>query len=189
MIAYFLPEAPHEMLLILDEAAHEVVLSMFPKYDQISRAIHVRISNLPLMEEIRSLRQLHLNQLIRTAGVVTSSTSILPQLSIVKYDCQKCGCLIGPFTQNQFQEVRPSICPDCQSNGPFEVNMEETLYQNYQKITVQESPGLLVIPKGGGVDYLKYLFLFTKYSGLRLIGLHFTGFTRRNCSLACNIFG
>ena len=133
------------MLLILDEAAHEVVLSMFPKYDQISRAIHVRISHLPLVEEIRALRQLHLNQLIRTAGVVTSSTSILPQLSLVKYDCQKCGCLIGPFTQNQFQEVRPSICPDCQSNGPFDVNMEETLYQNYQKITIQESPGQILL--------------------------------------------
>ena len=147
MIAYFLPEAPHEMLLILDESAHEVVLGMFPKYDQISRAIHVRVSHLPLMEEIRSLRQLHLNQLIRTSGVVTSSTSILPQLSLVKYDCVKCGCLIGPFTQNQFQEVRPSICPDCQSNGPFEVNMEETLYQNYQKITIQESPGTFLLPR------------------------------------------
>lgn len=29
---------------------------MFPKYDRIVHEIHVRISNLPLVEEIRSLR-------------------------------------------------------------------------------------------------------------------------------------
>lgn len=29
---------------------------MYPKYDRIAREIHVRICNLPLVEEIRSLR-------------------------------------------------------------------------------------------------------------------------------------
>lgn len=32
-------------------------------------------------------------------------------------------------------------CPECQSKGPFSINMEETVYRNYQKITLQESPG------------------------------------------------
>ena len=38
------------------------------------------------------------------------------------------------------QEVKPGTCPECQSQGPFEVNMEQTLYKNYQRITMQESP-------------------------------------------------
>jgi len=62
VLAYFLPEAPTEVLTIFDEAAKSVVLSMFPKYEAISKEIHVRISDLPLVEELRSLRQLHLNQ-------------------------------------------------------------------------------------------------------------------------------
>ncbi|KAM6946629.1 DNA replication licensing factor MCM2 isoform 2-T2 [Lycodopsis pacificus] len=111
VLAYFLPEAPTEMLKVFDEAAKEVVLAMYPKYDRIAHEIHVRICNLPLVEEIRSLRQLHLNQLIRTSGV------------------------------SQNQEVKPGSCPECQSLGPFEINMEETVYQNYQRITIQESPG------------------------------------------------
>lgn len=41
---------------IFDEAAKEVVLAMYPKYDRIAHEIHVRICNLPLVEEIRSLR-------------------------------------------------------------------------------------------------------------------------------------
>lgn len=41
---------------IFDEAAKEVVLAMYPKYERIAHDIHVRICNLPLVEEIRSLR-------------------------------------------------------------------------------------------------------------------------------------
>ncbi|RVE73345.1 hypothetical protein OJAV_G00049230 [Oryzias javanicus] len=134
-------KAPAEMLKVFDEAAKEVVLAMYPKYDRIAHEIHVRVSNLPLVEEIRALRQLHLNQLIRTSGVVSSCTGVLPQLSMVKYNCNKCSFVLGPFFQNQNQEVKPGSCPECQSQGPFEVNMEETVYQNYQRITIQESPG------------------------------------------------
>uniref|UniRef100_A0A6I8PX94 DNA replication licensing factor MCM2 n=1 Tax=Xenopus tropicalis TaxID=8364 RepID=A0A6I8PX94_XENTR len=105
VLAYFLPEAPAEMLKIFDEAAKEVVLVMYPKYDRIAREIHVRISHLPLVEELRSLRQLHLNQLIRTSGVVTCCTGVLPQLSMVKYNCNKCNFILGPFFQSQNQEV------------------------------------------------------------------------------------
>lgn len=56
VLAYFLPEAPAEMLKIFDEAAKEVVMAMYPKYDRIAQEIHVRISHLPLVEELRSLR-------------------------------------------------------------------------------------------------------------------------------------
>merc|ERR1719245_2609256 len=141
VLAYFLPEAPTEMLQIFDSAAKSVVLSMFPKYEAIAKEIHVRITDLPLVEELRSLRQLHLNQLIRTGGGVTASTGVLPQLSIIKYNCNKCNYVLGPFVQNQNQETKPGTCPECQSQGPFSVNMEQTLYKNYQRITIQESPG------------------------------------------------
>ncbi|XP_045595213.2 DNA replication licensing factor mcm2 [Procambarus clarkii] len=141
VLAYFLPEAPTEMLEIMDSAAKDVTLSMFPQYERITREIHVRITDLPLIEELRSLRQLHLNQLIRTSGVVSSTTGILPQLSIVKYDCNRCSYVLGPFVQSQNSEVKPGSCPECQSRGPFTINMEQTVYQNYQRITLQESPG------------------------------------------------
>ena len=38
------------------QAAKEVVLSYFPKYEYIASEIHVRVAELPLMEELRSLR-------------------------------------------------------------------------------------------------------------------------------------
>uniref|UniRef100_A0A669EKN0 DNA replication licensing factor MCM2 n=1 Tax=Oreochromis niloticus TaxID=8128 RepID=A0A669EKN0_ORENI len=135
VLAYFLPEAPAEMLKIFDEAAKEVVLAMYPKYDRIAYEIH---AHLWLFQKGP---QLHLNQLIRTSGVVSSCTGVLPQLGMVKYNCNKCNFVLGPFFQSQNQEVKPGSCPECQSQGPFEINMEETVYQNYQRITIQESPG------------------------------------------------
>lgn len=146
VLAYFLPEAPFQMLEIFDNVAKEMVLSIFPTYDRVTSDIHVRISELPLIEELRTFRKLHLNQLVRTLGVVTATTGVMPQLSVIKYDCVKCGYILGPFVQSQNQETKPGSCPECQSSGPFSINMEQTLYRNYQKITIQESPGR--IPAG-----------------------------------------
>lgn len=92
------------------------------------------------------LRQLHLNQLIRTSGVVTSCTGVLPQLSMVKYNCSKCNFILGPFFQSQNQEVKPGSCPECQSLGPFEINMEEVRDCVLAWMRVAAHPAPLAVP-------------------------------------------
>lgn len=141
VLAFFLPEAPAEVLPIFDEAAKDIVVGMFPHYGRIHHEIRVRITDLPILEEIRTLRKIHIDQLIRTSGVVTSTTGVLPQLRMVKYDCVKCKYILGPFVQSQNLEVKPSSCPECQSTGPFSVNVAQTIFQDYQRVTIQESPG------------------------------------------------
>ena len=37
----------------------------------------------------------------------------------------------------QEKEVNPGTCPECQSQGPFAINQEVSLYKNYQRITIQ----------------------------------------------------
>lgn len=140
-LALFLVDNPQEVLTVFNEGAQEVVLSMYPNYTRIASEILVRIKDLVLTEEIRALRQFHLNQMIRTQGVVNSATSIIPQLSLVKFDCLKCSYVLGPFVQQQDSEIKPGTCLNCQSIGPFAINMEQTLYKNYQRLTLQESPG------------------------------------------------
>ena len=54
-------------------------------------------------------------------GVVTRRTGVFPQLRLVKYDCLKCGYVLGPFPQNTQDEVKPGNCPSCSSKGPFVV--------------------------------------------------------------------
>ncbi|GAU93295.1 hypothetical protein RvY_05258-2 [Ramazzottius varieornatus] len=141
VLAFFLPECPVEMLELFNAAALEVVMANFPHYERINQEIVVRISDLPIQEEIRALRQVHLNQLIRTSGVVASATGILPKLSAVKYDCTKCGAVNGPFYVTATEETYPTSCIECQSRGPFDVNTLETVYENFQRVVIQESPG------------------------------------------------
>ncbi|PQE06963.1 MCM2 3 5 family protein [Rutstroemia sp. NJR-2017a WRK4] len=146
ILAYFLANAPGEMLLLFDEVAMEVTLLHYNDYRQIHSEIHVRITDLPVHYTLRQLRQTHLNCLVRVSGVVTRRSGVFPQLKYVMFDCTKCGTRLGPFQQESNVEVKISFCSNCQSRGPFNVNSEKTVYRNYQKLTLQESPG--TVPAG-----------------------------------------
>ncbi|GLE05530.1 hypothetical protein PINS_up014553 [Pythium insidiosum] len=141
MIAAWIVEAPKEMLAILEEVARDVVLALFPYYDTIHHEVFVRILDLPGTEKLRDLRTAHLNFLIKVSGVVTRRTSVFPQLKLVKVNCPACHTVLGPFTQQSHQEIKLNACPECQYRGAFAINHEQTVYRNYQKITLQESPG------------------------------------------------
>ena len=146
ILAYFLANAPAEVLDIFDKVAMDVTLLHYPDYTRIHSEIHVRISDLPVHYTLRQLRQTHLNCLVRVSGVVTRRTGVFPQLKHVRFDCTKCGITLGPFPQESNVEVRISYCANCQSRGPFTLNSEKTVYRNYQKLTLQESPG--TVPAG-----------------------------------------
>ncbi|KAK5114191.1 MCM DNA helicase complex subunit [Meristemomyces frigidus] len=145
-LAYFLVNVPTEILPIFDAVALEVALYHYPDYERIHSELHVRITDLPVSYTLRQLRQSHLNCLLRVSGVVTRRTGVFPQLKYVKFDCTKCGITLGPFPQDSNSEVKLSYCQNCQSRGPFTVNSEKTVYRNYQKLTLQESPG--TVPAG-----------------------------------------
>lgn len=146
LLAYFLVNVPSEVLPIFDAVALEVALYHYPDYERIHSELHVRLTNLPVSLTLRQLRQNHLNSLLRVSGVVTRRTGVFPQLKYVKFDCTKCGITLGPFPQDSNAEVKLSFCANCQSRGPFTLNSEKTVYRNYQKLTLQESPG--TVPAG-----------------------------------------
>jgi DNA replication licensing factor MCM2 len=122
------------MLEIFDKVALEVVLTHYPNYERIHSEIHVRIYDLPLTISLRDLRRSHLNNLVRVSGVVTRRTGVFPQLKYVRFDCKKCGAVLGPFYQDSTKEIRISYCPQCESKGPFSVNSEqvETYYFRFR---------------------------------------------------------
>ncbi|KAF3932255.1 hypothetical protein ABW19_dt0202174 [Dactylella cylindrospora] len=146
VLAYFLANAPTEVLRIFDAVALDAVLLHYQDYERIHTEIHVRVTDVPAVFTLRDLRQSHLNALVRVSGVVTRRTGVFPQLKVVKFDCTKCGITLGPFQQESNVEVKISYCQNCQSRGPFTLNSEKTVYRNYQKLTLQESPG--TVPAG-----------------------------------------
>lgn len=156
-IAIWLADAPQSVLEVMEDVAKNVVFNLHPNYKLIHQKIYVRITNLPVYDQIRNIRQIHLNTMIRIGGVVTRRSGVFPQLQQVKYDCNKCGAILGPFFQNSYSEVKVGSCPECQSRGPFTVNIEQTIYRNYQKLTLQESPG--IVPAGRLPRYKEVILL------------------------------
>ena len=60
--------------------------------------------------------------------MVSGSSGVLPQLSMIKYDCVKCGYVIGPFYQSQNEETKVNTCPECQSQGGLVRSRQLTLF-------------------------------------------------------------
>ena len=118
ILALFLATSPTEMLKIFDIVAMEATELHYPNYSQIHQEIHVRITNFPNLLTLRDLRESNLNSLIKISGVVTRRTGVFPQLKYVKFDCLKCGVVLGPFVQDSNTEVKISFCTNCRAKGP-----------------------------------------------------------------------
>ncbi|GJQ08859.1 hypothetical protein GpartN1_g650.t1 [Galdieria partita] len=159
MLAVWLAESPTEILDLFNEVATELTFKIFPQYRFIQQEIFVRISDMPICDSLRDIRQLHLNCLIKVSGVVTRRTGVFPQLKLVKLDCSKCGCVVTPMfsSSNKYPEKMVSHCPRCESKGPFTINSEQTYYGNFQKMTLQESPG--TVPAGRLPRYKEVILL------------------------------
>ncbi|KAH8740212.1 DNA replication licensing factor MCM2 [Cryptosporidium ryanae] len=165
---------PTPVIECFNQCAYELVNSLFQSFYS-ERTITIRLIGLDYIDQLRDLRVEWLNQLIRVSGIITRRTDILTRFKTLYMECVKCGCdTLGPYEDNPLLEgssigdnnnIIKSIgkCTDCQSKGPFIINREKTIYENYQKIMIQESPGSVpagrvprsreVVVSGDLVDY------------------------------------
>ncbi|KAM0753310.1 DNA replication licensing factor cdc19 [Meredithblackwellia eburnea MCA 4105] len=186
ILSYFLANCPSSMLPLFDEVALDVILLYYPSYTRIHAEVHVRITELPTSYTLRDLRQAHLDALVRVSGVVTRRTGVFPQLKYVKFDCGKCGEVLGPFYQDAAAEIKISFCSNCASKGPFTVNSEQTVYRNYQKLTLQESPGS--VPAGRLPRHREVILLWDLIDSAKPgEEIEVTGIYRNNFDVSLNV--
>ncbi|CAD8203713.1 unnamed protein product [Paramecium octaurelia] len=140
-IALWVAEEPKIILPHLNEAARIEVNKRFNHYHNIHQEIFVRITNLPVVDIIRDLRYKHLDKFIRVIGVVTRRSAVYSQLKEITYVCVKCGMKKGPFYLENNDSIQLGVCIQCQSSGPFEKLYNQLVYRNFQRLTLQESPG------------------------------------------------
>lgn len=68
-----------------------------------------------------------MGNLIKVRGVVTRRSGVFPQLSLVKWDCGRCGTTMGPFVvADNADDVKPKQCVACQAKGGFTVRPQHT---------------------------------------------------------------
>lgn len=157
-IGIWLADAPSLILDVFNEAATNVTFSIFKEYKRIHPEIFVRISDLPVSDNLRDIRHIHLNTLIKVTGVVTRRSGVFPHLRMVRLNCEKCHNVLAPTASAAGKPERSiPVCPECQARGPFTVNSEESLFGNFQKINLQESPGS--VPAGRLPRYKEVILL------------------------------
>eukprot|EP00747_Dinoflagellata_sp_TGD_P157651 gnl/TRDRNA2_/TRDRNA2_177755_c3_seq2.p1 gnl/TRDRNA2_/TRDRNA2_177755_c3~~gnl/TRDRNA2_/TRDRNA2_177755_c3_seq2.p1 ORF type:complete len:753 (-),score=-12.39 gnl/TRDRNA2_/TRDRNA2_177755_c3_seq2:528-2786(-) len=140
-LGIWVADAPKQMLEILNRSARMVFIELYPDNDNLTTQIYVRFFNAPIYDSLRNIRNIHINRLVRASGLVSRCTGIFPQLLITTFLCGKCGYKIGPFAQKTVEaETKPISCPNCQSRSTFILNDQETLFRNYQKMSLQETP-------------------------------------------------
>ena len=159
LLAIWLTDVPKDMLRIFDEVLQKEVLDQFPHYRQIAQEIHVRVIDLPISDRLRDLRQSDLNNLVRVAGVVTRRSGVFPQAKSVVYRCSepRCAGVTDAFEVESLTGGAPATCPACQAEGSLRMDPSRCVYRNYQKITLQESPGS--VPAGRVPRYKEVILL------------------------------
>jgi DNA replication licensing factor MCM2 len=148
VLAFWLADAPKDMLLVLDEAATRHTVSMFPSYAAIKSEIHVRVRDVPISDSLRDLRRQHLDSLVKVHGVVTRRSSVYPQLQLAYYTCGTCKRTQGPYRTEQGVGAHgdvsamhmPEQCPNCDV-AYFRLHPTMSVYRNMQRLNLQESPG------------------------------------------------
>lgn len=141
VLAFWLADAPKDMLDVLNEAATRHTLQLFPSYHAIQRDIHVRVSEVPILDSLRDLRRSHLGCLVKVVGVVTRRGTVHPQLVMAFYTCQSCNKVQGPFRQEGGQQYTPDDCPVCEQATTFKLHPTLSQYRNFQRVNLQETPG------------------------------------------------
>jgi DNA replication licensing factor MCM2 len=139
-LARFIVEHPDLILPLLHTELLAVAATLSPGYDSIQREVFVRIYNMPLRDKIRDLRQYHVNCLIRVWGVAIRRSGVFPQLNIAHYVCS-CGERLPPIVLTGMSDPKPTRCPACQNASTMRLDVTDTVYRNYQKVTLQEAPG------------------------------------------------
>jgi DNA replication licensing factor MCM2 len=122
-LAIWIAEQPMLLLPILSNVTEELVTELYPEYHRIHKEIFVRIKDLPIEDNLRDLRQIHMNGLIKIKGVVTKRTGVFPELQKMFFRCA-CGDLKGPVYNNNLFEAKQFLgqCVICQSNGPYQLD-------------------------------------------------------------------
>lgn len=137
------------MLACFNDVAGFLVNELYPDYHKLHRDIFVRVKDLPVEDKLRDLRQVHLNALIKIRGVVTKRTAVFPELKDLYFKCANCGDIKGPLLNTSYEQDQKQFlgnCIHCQKKGPYYLEESRSIYRNYQKWTIQETPG--TVPPG-----------------------------------------
>ncbi|MHA1973267.1 MAG: minichromosome maintenance protein MCM [Candidatus Hodarchaeales archaeon] len=133
---------PEECLEIGEEVLQSILQQMSPSYVEKLVQIHVRIIDITDKVNLRSLKTEHLGMLTSFEGIVIGVTESKPLLIKGSFRCAACGQdnQICDFPDGIYLPPYQCINDQCQRKGSLQLQMEKSIFIDWQKLTLQEKP-------------------------------------------------
>ncbi|EDO06540.1 putative DNA replication licensing factor MCM2 [Babesia bovis T2Bo] len=105
------------------------------------RYCKVALIEWPFSTQLCNLRSREMNTLVKISGIVVRRGLVLPKLRVLYLKCSLCdsGIDLPIYFSDQQKPVYPNKCSFCGS-AAFNVDRINTVYDDYQKVTIQEPP-------------------------------------------------
>ncbi|CDR94116.1 DNA replication licensing factor MCM2, putative [Babesia bigemina] len=105
------------------------------------RHCKVALIDWPFTTQLCNLRSRELNTLVKLSGIVVRRGLVLPKLRVLYLKCSLCdgGVDMPIYFSDQQKPLHPQKCAYCGA-GSFSVDRINTVYDDYQKVTIQEPP-------------------------------------------------
>lgn len=139
---------PMEVIPLLDAETNDVVVDQFgPETAEQLGPIMVRTFNLAEQKVIRDLNPTDMNRLIAVSGMVTRTSSVIPDIRCGLFKCESCGAEAVAWNVEGIIE-EPTVCPDagCGAKHLMKLLHNRSEFSNKQLIKMQENPN--DIPEG-----------------------------------------
>ena len=101
---------------------------------------HVRLRNVDQVTPIREIRTRHVNTLVSIQGTVERASEVRSELREGAFECQRCGTLTFIPQSLYGDRTEPHECQGCEKQGPFEVNFDQSEYEDAQTLLVKRRP-------------------------------------------------
>jgi DNA replicative helicase MCM subunit Mcm2 (Cdc46/Mcm family) len=82
----------------------------------------------------------HIGKLVAVSGQLAKVTGVGHRLSEAAYECQRCGTM-SYISQGRTNINEPHECKGCERQGPFVVNLNQSVIVDQRKLKLEEPPG------------------------------------------------
>ena len=133
---------PEESFAACEDALHSKIAEINPSYLERLKQVHVRITDLSEKLLLRSLKTEHLGILTCFEGIVIGVTDAKPLMIRGHFKCASCGDdnYIVDFPEGIYRPPYQCRNEHCQRKGSLQLQLEKSIFIDWQKITMQEKP-------------------------------------------------
>ncbi|KIH46872.1 hypothetical protein ANCDUO_23071 [Ancylostoma duodenale] len=126
-----------DVIPYLDMTVNEIYQE---KYNRVlATPIELRPFNADKTRNMRSLNPCDIDQLITITGMVTRTSSLIPEMRMGFFQCSVCKfCVESEVDRGRIEE--PTVCTNCSNTMCFQLIHNRSIFLDKQIIKLQESP-------------------------------------------------